>query len=196
MLYLRCMLIFALHTGIYDACWYFRCMLVFALHAGIYDACWYLRCMLVFTMHAGIYNACMLIFALHAGIYDACWYLHCMLVFTMHAGIWLHACLHFRITCISHKIAIAIIIRFAQNLAAINFALSVDLRSYGRYSCAHSLRNSYVIHYGIAKFVPSVMFRMHRKYVPACSANTSMHRKYQHAAQISTCMHCKYQHAS
>ena len=26
-------------------------MLVFAIHAGIYDSCWYLHFMLVFTLH-------------------------------------------------------------------------------------------------------------------------------------------------
>ena len=43
------MLVFRIFTGIYK-----HYMLVFTMHAGIYDACWYLRCMLVFTMHAGI----------------------------------------------------------------------------------------------------------------------------------------------
>ena len=62
------MLVFTVHAGIYESCWYLRFMLVFTIHAGIYDSsCWYLRFMLVFTIHAGIY--------------DPCWYLRSMLVF-------------------------------------------------------------------------------------------------------------------
>ena len=147
-------------------------MLKFALHAGTY-----LRCMLIFALHAGIYDACwylrcMLVFTMHVDICAACWYLRCMLVFALHAGIYdacmlVFGCMH---ACI--------------------YAASVDLRSYGRYSCAHSLRNSYVIHYGIAKFVPSVMFLSecivntykHAAQISACIVNTSMQRKYQHAS--------------
>ena len=33
-----------------------KMMLVFTIHAGIYDSCWYLRSMLVFTLHAGTVN--------------------------------------------------------------------------------------------------------------------------------------------
>ena len=33
-----------------------KMMLVFTIHAGIYDSCWYLRNMPVFTLHAGIVN--------------------------------------------------------------------------------------------------------------------------------------------
>ena len=33
-----------------------KMMLVFTIHAGIYDSCWYLRSMLVFIFHAGIYD--------------------------------------------------------------------------------------------------------------------------------------------
>ena len=36
-----------------------KMMLVFTIHAGIYDSCWYLRSMLVFTLHAGIVNTSM-----------------------------------------------------------------------------------------------------------------------------------------
>ena len=51
-------------------------MLVFTIHAGIYDPCWYLPFVLVFTIHAGIYGVpfvslkMMLVFTIHAGIYD------------------------------------------------------------------------------------------------------------------------------
>ena len=55
-------------------------MLVFMIHAGIYDSCWYLHFMLVFTTHADVMT--------NAGIYDTCWYLHFMLIFTTHAGIY------------------------------------------------------------------------------------------------------------
>ena len=157
------MLVFTLHAGIYDACWYLRWMLVFALHAGIYDACWYLRCMLIFALHAGIYDGCwylrcMLVFTMDAGI------CRCMLVFTMHAGIWLHACLHLR--CFRGFTKLWSL--FMRSLIAKFLA---------------------VIHYGIAKFIHSVMF------LSECIVNT-----YQHAAQISTCivntsMQRKYQHA-
>ena len=41
-IYKHYMLVFTMHAGIYDTCWYLRCILVFAIHAGIYDACWYL----------------------------------------------------------------------------------------------------------------------------------------------------------
>ena len=34
-----------------------KMMLVFTIHAGIYDSCWYLRSMLVFTLHAGTVNS-------------------------------------------------------------------------------------------------------------------------------------------
>ena len=34
-----------------------KMMLVFTIHAGIYDSCWYLHFMLIFTLHAGIYDA-------------------------------------------------------------------------------------------------------------------------------------------
>ena len=55
-------------------------MLVFMIHAGIYDSCWYLQRMLVFMIHAGIYDSCrylqrMLVFRIDAGNYDSCWYL-------------------------------------------------------------------------------------------------------------------------
>ena len=138
------MLVFALHAGIYDACWYLRCMLVFTIHVDICAACWYLRWMLVF--------------ALHAGIYDGCWYL------PLHAGIWLHACLHLR--CFRGFTKLWSL--FMRSLIAKFLA---------------------VIHYGIAKFIHSVMF------LSECIVNT-----YQHAAQISTCivntsMQRKYQHA-
>ena len=33
-----------------------KMMLVFTIHAGIYDSCWYLRSMLVFILHAGTVN--------------------------------------------------------------------------------------------------------------------------------------------
>ena len=36
-----------------------KMMLVFTIHAGIYDSCWYLRFILVFTLHAGIYDTSM-----------------------------------------------------------------------------------------------------------------------------------------
>ena len=36
-----------------------KMMLVFTIHAGIYDSCWYLRSMLVITLHAGIVNTSM-----------------------------------------------------------------------------------------------------------------------------------------
>ena len=73
---LRFMLVFRTHdAGIYDSF-----MLVFIIHAGIYNSCWYLLFTLVFTLHAGIYTSCwylhfMLVFTLHAGIYTSCWYL-------------------------------------------------------------------------------------------------------------------------
>ena len=50
------MLVFTVHAGIYDPCWYLRFMLVFTIHAGIYDPCWYLRFMQLFTIHPGIYR--------------------------------------------------------------------------------------------------------------------------------------------
>ena len=63
-----------------------KMMLVFTIHAGIYEPCWYLRFMLVFTIHAGIYGVqfvsklkMMLVFTIHAGIYDTnmkCKYQH------------------------------------------------------------------------------------------------------------------------
>ena len=37
------MLVFMIHAGIYDPCWY------------IYDPYWYLRSMQLFTIHAGIF---------------------------------------------------------------------------------------------------------------------------------------------
>ena len=33
-----------------------KMMLVFTIHAGISNSCWYLRRMLVFTLHAGTVN--------------------------------------------------------------------------------------------------------------------------------------------
>ena len=36
-----------------------KMMLVFTIHAGIYDSCWYLRSMVVVTLHAGIVNTSM-----------------------------------------------------------------------------------------------------------------------------------------
>ena len=72
-IYNNYMMVFTIHAGIYDPCWYLRSMLVFTIHAGIYDPCWYLRSMLIFKMHAGIY--------------DPCWYLRSMLVFALHACI-------------------------------------------------------------------------------------------------------------
>ena len=61
------MLVFTIHAGIYNSCWYLRFMLVFTLHGGIYDSWWYLRFMVVFTIHGGIY--------------DSWWYLRFKLVF-------------------------------------------------------------------------------------------------------------------
>ena len=77
---LKMMLVFTIHAGIYDSCWYLRFMLVFTVHAGIYGSCWYLR----FSW----YLRSMLVFTVHAGINDPCWYLRSMLVFTVHAGIY------------------------------------------------------------------------------------------------------------
>ena len=64
-----------------------KMMLVFTIHAGIYDPCWYLRFVLVFTIHAGIYDSAgiygvpfvsklkmILVFTIHAGIYTSCWF--------------------------------------------------------------------------------------------------------------------------
>ena len=56
--YLRFMLVFTIHAGIYGVpiVSKLKMMLVFTIHAGINDSCWYLRSMLVFTFYAGIVN--------------------------------------------------------------------------------------------------------------------------------------------
>ena len=43
------MLVFTIHVGIYDPCWYL-------------NSCWYLELMLVITIHAGSYLRFMLVF--------------------------------------------------------------------------------------------------------------------------------------
>ena len=40
---LKMMLVFTIHAGIYNSCWYLQFMLVFTIHAGIYTSYWYLR---------------------------------------------------------------------------------------------------------------------------------------------------------
>ena len=52
--YLRFMLVFTIHAGIYDPCWYLWSAVCVKTQddAGIYDSCWYLHFMLVFTIPA------------------------------------------------------------------------------------------------------------------------------------------------